>query len=364
MNSADETGLIDALKERQRLDPDAPDMIAIPDSVPATEREAELKPCPMDGALCLACGGTLGHTRADSVREPAAEICAEMAREAATQQAKFANGMGSEQELDIADRYKSMGEALREAERRIRALASSAPEEQCCGQCGGPHPFDTSVPSVVWNRVIRSQGWSDFLCTTCIVRAFAQIEEGFTATLWGNEFNGISVEFVINGQNAKDAALVQEENNALRWQIRECKDALQEEAQKALDAQLASSAPAQPGNLPTEDLVSEDSQRFTGAKAVAQPDSVREWQPIEQAPKNRKLIVGYWNPLGNWRSVMGCYYANGTLESDVTDSGWAEEGWYEETEAYEYLMPMEQEPVLFQPLPDPPVSQGKEGEKR
>lgn len=79
-----------------------------------------------------------------------------------------------------------------------------------------------------------------------------------------------------------------------------------------------------------------------------------EWQPIENAPKGRKLIVGYWNPLGNWRSVMGRYYLDGTLESETDESGFAPEGWYEETEAYEYLMPLDQEPTHFQFLPAPP----------
>ena len=32
------------------------------------------------------------------------------------------------------------------------------PEEEAdlpCARCGGPHQFDTSVPSPAWNRVIR-----------------------------------------------------------------------------------------------------------------------------------------------------------------------------------------------------------------
>lgn len=51
-----------------------------------------------------------------------------------------------------------------------------------CGGCGGPHRFDTSVPSVLWNRVIRSQGLSEYLCAACIVREFAKAGVSFTAT--------------------------------------------------------------------------------------------------------------------------------------------------------------------------------------
>lgn len=78
------------------------------------------------------------------------------------------------------------------------------------------------------------------------------------------------------------------------------------------------------------------------------------WQPIEAAPKNRKLIVGYFNPLKNWRTVVACYFTDGNLESDTDESGFAPEGWYEATEAYEYLMPCDQEPTHWMPLPEPP----------
>jgi hypothetical protein len=90
------------------------------------------------------------------------------------------------------------------------------------------------------------------------------------------------------------------------------------------------------------------------------------WLPIESAPKGRKLIVGYFNPLGNWRSVIGRYYLDGTLESETDKGGFAPEGWYEETEAYEYLMQMDQEPTYYRSLPPPPAirrdSQPQEGE--
>lgn len=92
------------------------------------------------------------------------------------------------------------------------------------------------------------------------------------------------------------------------------------------------------------------------ASAIA-TERATQWQPIETAPKNRKLIVGYFNRLGNWRSVMGCYFTEGVLESDTDESGFAPEGWYEDTEAYEYLMPMDHEPTRWMPLPASPKTQ-------
>lgn len=79
-----------------------------------------------------------------------------------------------------------------------------------------------------------------------------------------------------------------------------------------------------------------------------------DWLPIETAPRALKLIAGYRNALGKWRSVMGRYYPEGTLESDTDESGFAPEGWYEETESYEYLMPMGVNPTHWLPLPGPP----------
>jgi len=86
-----------------------------------------------------------------------------------------------------------------------------------CSLCGGPHPFDTTVPSVVWNSVIRAGGLPDYLCLTCIVEAFACIGRSFTAELIGGSFpGGLPIEFRINGQVAEDAADISDENTHLR----------------------------------------------------------------------------------------------------------------------------------------------------
>lgn len=90
-----------------------------------------------------------------------------------------------------------------------------------CGLCGGPHPFDTTVPSVRWNATIRARDLPDYLCLTCIVRAFVEAGESFTAELIGTAIKQTAIEVRINGQDAKDAAAVGEENTALRARIRE-----------------------------------------------------------------------------------------------------------------------------------------------
>lgn len=100
-----------------------------------------------------------------------------------------------------------------------------------CAGCSGPHRFDTTLPSVQWNRVIRAKGLPEYLCTTCIVEAFAKAGESFTAQLYGAGFDGVAIEVRINNVDAITAAYVSEENTELRCAVRESVD----HVQKALD---------------------------------------------------------------------------------------------------------------------------------
>src|SRR5688572_5902717 len=124
-------------------------------------------------------------------------------------------------ERDIEPDWQRRAEAAEarvvELERREKLRSGHLP----CGGCGGPHQFDTSVPSATWNAVIRTKGLSEFLCTNCILLEFVREGKSFTAELYGLGLHGTPVEFRVAGQVAKDAALVQDENNALRWKLHE-----------------------------------------------------------------------------------------------------------------------------------------------
>lgn len=85
-----------------------------------------------------------------------------------------------------------------------------------CEGCGGPHPFDTSLTSPIWNAVIRSKGLPDYLCLTCIVRIFAADGLSFTAVLNGNDFTDTAIEVTVNGARAKDVDLLSNEFVRLR----------------------------------------------------------------------------------------------------------------------------------------------------
>jgi len=83
-----------------------------------------------------------------------------------------------------------------------------------------------------------------------------------------------------------------------------------------------------------------------------------KWRPISEAPRGRKVIAGYHNALGNWRTIMAMYYPPRTLEleddMDDTDEGFAPEGWYELCENADTIRLTEEEPTHWMPLPEPP----------
>ena len=138
------------------------------------------------------------------------------------------------------------------------------------------------------------------------------------------------------------------------------------EIAQAIDAALANQpkqyvAAKTPGEVERQlDAITNSAE---GGQNAAQLDvSVPAgWNPIETAPKGKKVIAGYWNKHGKWRSVMARYYLPETLDSDHTESGFSDEGWYEESETYEEIMPTDCEPTHWQPLPAAPDIQGDAG---
>lgn len=91
-------------------------------------------------------------------------------------------------------------------------------KQSLCAGCGGPHQFDTSVPSPLWNQVIRTKGLPEFLCTTCIVREFVRAGVSFSATLWSVEhnFRGLPISVSVGGNIDWTVARLMDENAELR----------------------------------------------------------------------------------------------------------------------------------------------------
>ena len=80
---------------------------------------------------------------------------------------------------------------------------------------------------------------------------------------------------------------------------------------------------------------------------------MNEWHPIETAPKNRLLLVGFFNSLGKWRS-MHAQWRDDLPQHDMAEAEDepAEAGWYEGSLEAEMLFPVN--PTHWMPLPEPP----------
>jgi len=105
---------------------------------------------------------------------------------------------------------------------------------------------------------------------------------------------------------------------------------------------------------------------LAGETAPVQPNGAT-WQPIETAPKQRKIIVHYLNEAEKHRTVMACYYGEKSLEmhDDYDDVGtWDEEsgtlfadaGWYEEHDSDNPILPLGGVPTHWMQLPEPPAT--------
>lgn len=86
-----------------------------------------------------------------------------------------------------------------------------------------------------------------------------------------------------------------------------------------------------------------------------------KWQPIETAPKQRKVLVGFRNELGNWRTALATYYPESTLDADEAPDNYGDDypqfapaGWYEDAYEREDVIPLSIEPTHWMPLPKEP----------
>ncbi len=101
-----------------------------------------------------------------------------------------------------------------------------------------------------------------------------------------------------------------------------------------------------------------------------------QWQPIENAPKGKTILIAYKNDCGKWRTEKACYFKKGTLEADGdcvsedmydedADNYYAPEGWYIDVEAassigvldYSYLA-LHENPTHWMPVPAAPAQEG------
>lgn len=93
------------------------------------------------------------------------------------------------------------GDSVPDLDTHLTNAYNHSKKNPSCKGCGGPHPFDTSLPNDQWNAVIRYQKLPEYLCFTCIVKEFAKVGKDFTCTLWGDGFNGQIIDVYVDIEN-------------------------------------------------------------------------------------------------------------------------------------------------------------------
>ncbi len=150
--------------------------------------------------------------------------------------------------------YRAVARHVRDkvsAERRAFLGTKPIDAPGVCLGCGGPHRYDATVPSPLWNRVVRAAGGPEHLCAACVLLAFARAGEGFTATLWGVGLDGVAITVGVGARDALGRAVasavqaLETENTALRAELgagaeatRALRTALSEQ-QVAVEAKLS-----------------------------------------------------------------------------------------------------------------------------
>jgi len=80
------------------------------------------------------------------------------------------------------------------------------------------------------------------------------------------------------------------------------------------------------------------------------------WKPIDSAPQTgRTLLLGYWNPHGNWRTVRGQWMSEEYIGQEWEEPDDVEAGWFETAvEADDEPNCWRIEPTHWMPLPSEP----------
>jgi len=124
-------------------------------------------------------------------------------------------------------------------------------------------------------------------------------------------------------------------------------------------------------STPTNEQAEVDKHKFTAFNAYGEyyccavPIEVarnlileeRSWQPIDTAPKNKTILLGYKNECDKWRTVRGQWFDQSYIDEnwDECDDTSDMEGWYETSvESDDIPNCWKIRPTHWMPLPPAP----------
>lgn len=94
------------------------------------------------------------------------------------------------------------------------------------------------------------------------------------------------------------------------------------------------------------------------ALLAAAPSMPQEWLPIESAPKDKTILLGYRNSHGHWRTLRGEWFTREEIDEYWEDPDGVEPGWFETSvEADDVPNVWRTKPTHWMPLPQPPKEQ-------
>ena len=91
---------------------------------------------------------------------------------------------------------------------------------------------------------------------------------------------------------------------------------------------------------------------------AAAPSLPQGWLPIESAPRDKTILLGYRNSHGHWRTLRGDWFSREEIDETWEEPDGVEPGWFETSvEADDVPNVWRTNPTHWMSLPQPPKEQ-------
>ena len=96
---------------------------------------------------------------------------------------------------------------------------------------------------------------------------------------------------------------------------------------------------------------------YEGWQAAMAHKEVERWRPIETAPRDKTVLLGYRNSHGHWRTLRGEWFSLEEIYDHWEDPEGVDAGWFEmSVEADDVPNVWRTNPTHWMPLPAAPLN--------